>query len=95
MLLKKLCNAYLTDEEEARHDFFDACDMTIELLNEFEARGMLKGPAMGGAMTQLLSHLIDISPDPRTVSEIIASCLSNAAYNAESAITHEGNDQIH
>ena len=46
-------------------------------------------------MTQMLSHLIDISPDPRTVSAALASCLSNAAYNAESAITHEGNDHIH
>ena len=86
--MKKLGNVYLTDEESAHHDFFDACDMTVELLNEFEARGMMKGPAMGGAMTQMLSHLIDISPDPRTVSEIIASCLSNAAYNAECAINH-------
>ena len=55
--MKKLGNAYLTDEEDAHHDFFEACDMTIELLNEFEARGMMKGPAMGGAMTQLFpSH---------------------------------------
>ena len=95
MLLKKHGNvSYLV--EKAENDFFDACDLTSDLIKEFDTLGLDAGPAIGGALTQLLSYLMAVSPDTPTAMNMLSSCLSNAAYNIEDRQqTHEGNDLVH
>jgi len=96
MLLKKLGNVSSLAEEKAKTDFFDACDLTTDLIYEFDSLGLDAGPAIGGALTQLLSYLMAVSPDTPTAMNMLSSCLSNAAYNIEDCQqTHEGNDLVH
>ena len=65
MKSKKHGNESLSDEqaEQAKEDFFYACDCTAEMLEEFAAQGLHTGPALGGALTQIIAHLILVSPD--------------------------------
>lgn len=95
MLLKKHGNvSYLV--EKAENDFFDACDLTSDLIKEFDTLGLDAGPAIGGALTQLLSYLMAVSPDTPTAMNMLSSCLSNASLHVDECMqTHEGNDLLH
>jgi len=77
-------NEYSKAEGKANDDFFNAAKMMAALLTEFHARDMDAGPAIGGALTQILAHIIEVSPDVPSALGLISSCLSNAAYQAES-----------
>lgn len=82
--------------EEVKEDFLTAVDCMQELLEEFDAMGLGKGPAIGGALTQLLAHLFAVSPDTQTAMGILASGIANASFHTEtSIITHPTNDEIH
>ena len=82
--------------EQAKDDFLTAADCTQELLEEFDAMGLGKGPALGGALTQILTHLIAVSPDTQTAMGLLSSCISNAAFHTETTIiTHPYSDEIH
>ena len=82
--------------EEAKEDFMTAAECTLDLLEEFDAMGLGKGPALGGALTQILTHLIAVSPDTQTAMGMLSSCISNAAfYSDNTIITHPSNDEIH
>jgi len=94
MKLKKHGSAFSPDER-SQEDFFHAVDCTAELLEEFDAIGLEKGPALGGALTQIIAHLIAISPDTASAMGMLSSCISNAALNVERGVSHEGNSNIH
>ena len=65
-------------------------------MEEFDAMGLGKGPALGGALTQILTHLIAVSPDTQTAMGLLSSCISNAAFHSETTIiTHPCSDEIH
>jgi hypothetical protein len=83
-------------EDKIKDDFFDACDMTADLLIEFDRLGLERGPALGGALTQILSYLMAVSPDKTSAMTMLSSCLSNAAINHdERQQTHESNELLH
>lgn len=95
--MKKHGKEYSLAEETAKHDFFEAAECTADLLAEFDQRGLEKGPALGGALTQIITHLIAVSPDTPSAMGLLSSCITNAAQHADGHIivTHEGSDQIH
>ena len=83
-------------DEQAQEDFFHAVDCTAELLQEFDTMGLEKGPAIGGALTQIIAHLIAISPDTASAMGMLSSCISNAAFHVDKCgVTHKGSDNIH
>jgi hypothetical protein len=83
MKLKKRGSEYSSAEQIARDHFFEAAECTTELLMEFEAMGLEKGPALGGALTQIITHLIAVSPDTPSAMGLLSSCIGNAAQHAE------------
>ena len=95
--MKKLGREYSAAEEIAKDHFFDAAENTADLLAEFDQRGLEKGPALGGALTQIITHLIAVSPDTPSAMGLLSSCIANAAQHAEGFIevTHEAPDNIH
>ena len=83
-------------EDKIKDDFFDACDMTADLLVEFDRLGFERGSALGGALTQILSYLMAVSPDKASAMTMLSSCLSNAAINQnEIQQTHESTETLH
>jgi len=86
MKLKKHGNEYSPAEEIAKDHFFDAAECTADLLAEFDQRGLEKGPALGGALTQIITHLIAVSPDTPSAMGLLSSCIANAAQHAESFV---------
>jgi len=83
-------------EEQAKDHFFHAADCTAELLAEFDAMGLDKGPALGGALTQIITHLIAVSPDTPSAMGLLSSCITNAAQHSEATIiSAQPSDQIH
>lgn len=95
--MKKHGSEYLVAEEMAKDHFFEAAEQTADLLAEFDQRGLEKGPALGGALTQIITHLIAVSPDTPSAMGLLSSCIANAAQHAEGFIevTHEAPDNIH
>jgi len=82
--------------EQAKEDFVCAMDCAEELLEEFEAMGLQTGPALGGALTTIITHLIAVSPDTPTAMGMLSSCITNAAFSIDiTAVSHPGNDEIH
>ena len=82
--------------EQAKDDFLTAAECTQELLEEFDAMGLGKGPALGGALTQIITHLIAVSPDTQTAMGMLSSCISNATFYTETTIiTHPSSEEIH
>jgi len=82
--------------EQAKEDFVCAVDCTTELLQEFEAMGLQTAPALGGALTTIITHLIAISPDTPTAMGMLSSCITNAAFSIDTTVvSHPGNDEIH
>ena len=67
----------------AHDDFFDAATATVALIEGFQKRELNAGAAIGGALTQLLTHLIDVSPDVSSAMGLLSSCLNNASFQAE------------
>ena len=84
MTLKNRGNESSKADAKAHDDFFTAAKMMVAMLEEFEAREMNTGPALGGALTQLITHLIDVSPDVPSALGLLSSCIANAAYQSES-----------
>ena len=97
MKFKKHGNEYSPAEEIAKDHFFDAAECTADMLADFDQRGLEKGPALGGALTQIITHLIAVSPDTPSAMGLLSSCIANAAQHAEGFIevTHEAPDNIH
>jgi hypothetical protein len=82
--------------EQAKEDFVSAMDFAEQMLDEFEAMGLQTGPALGGALTTIITHLIAISPDTPTAMGMLSSCITNAAFSIDTTvISHPGNDEIH
>jgi len=71
------------DEDKAQADFFTAARMMVSVLEEFESQELHVGASVGGALTQLISHLIQVSPDTPTAFGLLSSCMSKAAYQHE------------
>ena len=91
-------NVYLADEyaEQAKEDFLYACDCTAEMLEEFAAEGLHTGPALGGALTQLIANLLEISPNQDAAMQMISSCIANASIKLTTKQqTHCSTDQVH
>ena len=91
-------SASLSDEEaeQAKEDFFYACDCTAEMLEGFAEEGLHAGPAIGGALTQIIAHLIQVSPDTSAAMQLLSSCITNATMNIETKHqTHPSSDQVH
>ena len=98
MTSKKHGNESLSDSEaeQDKEDFFYACERTAEMLKEFSARGLQIGPALGGALTQIIAHLLTVSPDTTAAMQLLSSCIDNATLNVQnSAATHHGSNEIH
>ena len=95
--MKKHGSEYLVAEEMAKDHFFEAAEQIADLLAEFDQRGLEKGPALGGALTQIITHLIAVSPDTPSAMGLLSSCIANAAQHAEGFIevTHDAPDNIH
>jgi|TARA_R110000822_G_scaffold78474_2_gene188004 hypothetical protein len=86
MKLKKRGNDYSKAEEQARKDFQTAADIAAEMLEEFDTMGLAQGPAIGGALTQLITQLIIVSPDTPSAIGLLSSCMTNAAAHAEESL---------
>jgi hypothetical protein len=84
-MLKKHGNesSKVEEEEKAEHDFFTAAHTTVAMLEQFHRDGLNPGAAIGGSLTQILTYLIDVSPDSASAMALLSSCLSNAAYQTE------------
>ena len=85
-MLKKHEKFYSTDSEiaeQAEDDFFEAARLSLIMLNEFESRDLNSVAAIGGALTQIITHLIDVSPDIPSAMTLLASSINNAAYQTE------------
>ena len=92
---KKHGNESSPDEQE-QEDFFHAVDCTVELLQKFDSMGLEKGPALGGALTQIIAHLIAISPDTASAMEMLSSCIANATLTLNTdKSTHPTSHEIH
>lgn len=84
MLKKHSKEFYKEDaQEQAEDDFFSAAHTTVDMLEQFHRDGLNPGAAIGGSLTQILTYLIDVSPDSASAMALLSSCLSNAAYQAE------------
>ena len=82
--------------EQAKEDFVSAMDFAEQMLDEFEAMGLQTGPALGGALTTIITHLIAISPDTPTAMGMLSSCITNASFSIDTTVvSHPGNDEIH
>lgn len=93
--MKKRGNEFLEDDR-SKEDFLAAADGVQQLLEDFDAMGLGVCPALGGALTQLLTYLIAVSPDNETAMEMLSCCISNATIHMDTeVITHLSNDQIH
>tara|TARA_R110000796_G_scaffold22846_7_gene65812 strand:- start:4707 stop:4976 length:270 start_codon:yes stop_codon:yes gene_type:complete len=77
--LKKHGNESSADEQQALEDFFTAAKMMAVIIEEFESQEMQAGAAISGALTQLLSHLISVSPDVPAAMGLLSSCMTKAA----------------
>jgi len=86
MSFKKHGNAFSVADEKDEEDFFTAAECVQELLEEFNSVGLREAPALGGALTQMLTHLIINSPDTQTAMGLLSMCLSNAAIKAEPTV---------
>ena len=101
MRSKKRGKEYSIDElfdiEQAKHDFFYAADAVGDLLEEFEELELAKGPAIGGALTQLIAYLIICSPDTSAAMGLLSTCISNATNIVpnKTTPTHEAPDISH
>ena len=85
MMLKKHGSASSEAEEKAHDDFFEAANLSLIMLEEFHSRDLNAGAALGGALTQILTHLIEVSPDASAAMGLLSSCMTNAAFQAETA----------
>ncbi len=97
MKLKKHGNEYSKAEEQAQKDFHTAADLAVEMLEEFNAMGLIQGPAIGGALTQLITQLLIVSPDTPSAIGLLSSCMTNAAAHAEEAslVYFDNGDAVH
>ena len=97
MSLKKRGKEYSLVEEQARADFAEAADCTADLLMQFDEMGLDKGPALGGALTQIIHHLITVSPDTTSALGLLSSCIQNAACTADSTSVYymDAGDTVH
>ena len=87
--MKKHGNEYSKAEDEdkkAETDFYTAADLAGEMLEEFSARNLQTGPAISGALTQLISQLLVVSPDTPAAIGLLSSCMTNAAAHAHDAL---------
>ena len=64
-------------------DFQDAAASVAELLLAFDAEGMDKAAVIGGALTQLIFHLMATSEDNDDAMELLSVCIQNAAIYRE------------
>jgi len=68
-------------EEEANEDYVLAAAMTTAMIEAFEGLGMNPFAAINGAFSELVSNLIDLSPDARTALAVLSTSISTAASN--------------
>tara|TARA_R110000796_G_scaffold4772_6_gene18169 strand:+ start:836 stop:1120 length:285 start_codon:yes stop_codon:yes gene_type:complete len=71
------------DDVAAKEDYLCAADMAAQLVDEFEGMDLLPIPALGGAITQLLAHLITISSDTPSAMSLLSTCILNAAIETD------------
>jgi len=91
-------NASLSDEEaeQAKEDFFCACECAAEMLENFAAMGLYTGPALGGALTELIANLLEVSPDKESAMQMLSACIHNASVNvADKRANHPPHHEIH
>lgn len=69
----------MTEDE----DFQIAYEETSDMLNEMMEQDMEPGPVVVGALTAVLHRLILGSPEPTTVSGVLASALHGATVRAK------------
>lgn len=74
-------------EKEATEDFFMAKEFAGELLEDFSEVGMQMGPAICGALTEILIFLFRHSPDTATATTILQTGLDNATSNIENTLS--------
>ena len=84
-MLKKRGSEFYKDDaqEQAEDDFFAAAHTTVDMLEQFHRDGLNPGAAIGGSLTQILTYLIDVSPDSAAAMALLSNCMSNAAYQTE------------
>jgi len=85
------------EEIKGEEDFFTAATLTSELLLEFVERDLMRGPALDGAITQILTILLIESDDYKAAMELLAQSLENASFHADTIKLQESKDkpQIH
>ena len=79
-------------------DFLIAYESVSDMLNEMMEEEMQPGPVIVGALTATLYRLLLGSPDPMTVSGVLASALHSATLRAKfgEAIFEDGpSDEYH
>ena len=60
-------------------DFQDAAHSVAELLMAFDEEGMDKAAVLGGALTQLIFHLMATAKDHEAAMELLSTCIQNAS----------------
>ena len=85
------------EQDQAEDDFFEAARLSLIMLEEFEARGLNTGAAIGGALTQILTHLIDVSPDIPSAMTVLSASLNNASFQTDSlsVVPLQDEDVVH
>jgi|14BtaG_2_1085337.scaffolds.fasta_scaffold18871_4 hypothetical protein len=69
--------------EAHQDDFLHAAECAEELIKEFDRQGIDRGSALGGILTETISHIISGSPNPAVALGLIASCITSAAVATE------------
>jgi|TARA_E500000318_G_scaffold101864_1_gene105709 hypothetical protein len=73
----------MSDMGDQQDDFLHAADCTEQLIKEFDLQGIDRGSALGGILTETISHIISGSPNPSVALGLIASCITSAAVATE------------
>lgn len=71
------------EDVAAREDYLSAAEMAAQLIDEFEGMQLDTVPALGGALTQLIAHLIHISDDVPFAMSLLSTCILDAALETE------------
>jgi hypothetical protein len=92
MMLKNPGNE---SSEADASDFYAAAERAAAMVEEFDTMGLAQAPAIGGALTQLITLLLIAAPDAHHVFGFLSSCMTNAAAHADEALHPDNSELIH
>jgi|TARA_R110000823_G_scaffold205303_1_gene336222 hypothetical protein len=85
-------------DEDSFEDFWESCELTAELLDDFEELELSTGPALAGALTQIICRIIAITPTENEALQLLTRCFNDASLHVtkiKGTLTHYGDDSVH